>query len=58
MIVKDMEGVLLKYDLDVKQTSIPEAGLLDKSSCLDVALGVTRCIIVKDIILVTLCYAT
>jgi hypothetical protein len=32
----------------------PEAGLLNKSSCLAPTLGITRLIIVKDIILVTL----
>jgi hypothetical protein len=36
----------------------PEAGLLNKSSCLAPALGVTKFIIVGDMILVTLCCAT
>jgi hypothetical protein len=36
----------------------PEAGSLNKSSCLAPALGVTKFIIVKDLILVTLCGAT
>jgi hypothetical protein len=36
----------------------PEAGSLNKSSCLAPALGVAKCIIVIDMILVTLCCAT
>jgi len=36
----------------------PEAGSLNKSSCLAPALGVTKFISVMDMILVTLCYAT
>jgi hypothetical protein len=36
----------------------PEADLLNKSSCLAPALVVTKFIIVKDIILITLCSAT
>ncbi len=36
----------------------PEAGLLNQSSCLAPALGVTKVIIVRDMILVTLCCAT
>ncbi len=36
----------------------PEAGLLNKSSCLAPTLGVTKFIIVKGMILVTLCCAT
>ncbi len=35
-----------------------EAGLLNKSSCLARALGVTKFIIIKDMILGTLCCAT
>jgi hypothetical protein len=34
-----------------------EAGMLNKSSCIAPSLGVTKFIIVKDIIFVTLCYA-
>jgi hypothetical protein len=36
----------------------PEAGLLNKSSCLAPALGVAKFIVVTDIILVTVCSAT
>jgi hypothetical protein len=36
----------------------PEAGLLNKSSCLAAALGVTNFVFVRDMILVTLCCAT
>jgi hypothetical protein len=36
----------------------PKAGSLNKSSCLAPALGVTKFIIVTDMILVTLCCAT
>jgi hypothetical protein len=35
-----------------------EAGLLNKGSCLAPALGVTKFVIVTDMIWVTLCYAT
>jgi hypothetical protein len=35
----------------------PEAGLFYKSSCLAPALGVTKCMLVTDMILVTLCSA-
>jgi hypothetical protein len=35
-----------------------EAGLLTKGLCLTPALGVTKFIIVKDMILITLCRAT
>jgi hypothetical protein len=35
-----------------------EAGLLNKSSCLARTLGVAKLIIVRDMILVTLCCAT
>jgi hypothetical protein len=34
-----------------------EAGLLNKSSCLAPALGVTKFIFAKDIVLITLCGA-
>jgi hypothetical protein len=44
------------YALPLSQD--PEAGLLNKSSCLAPALGVTKFIIVGDMILVTLCCAT
>ncbi len=44
-----------KYDILFKK---PEAGLLYTSSCLAPTLGVTKFIIVTDIILVTLCCAT
>jgi hypothetical protein len=40
---------LLKYDLDVQQA---EDGLLSKSSCLAPALGVTKFIFARDMILV------
>jgi hypothetical protein len=36
----------------------PEASLLIKGSCLAPALGMNKSIIVKEIIFVTLCYAT
>ncbi len=36
----------------------PEAGLLNKSSSLDPALGVTKFIIVRDMVLVTHCCDT
>jgi len=36
----------------------PEAGLLNKSSCLATTLGVTKFTIVTDMIWVTLCCAT
>jgi hypothetical protein len=39
-------------------TTYAEAGLLNKSSCLAPALGVTKIMIVADFILVTLCSAT
>jgi hypothetical protein len=38
--------------------SLTLLGLLNKSSCLSPALCVTKCIIVSDMILVTLCCAT
>jgi hypothetical protein len=41
-----------------KPTSEAEASSLNKSSCLARALGVTKFIIVTDMILVTLCCAT
>jgi hypothetical protein len=36
----------------------PEAGLLKKSLCLARALGVAKFTNMRDVILVTLCYAT
>ncbi len=42
----------------VALTQMPEVGLLDKSSCLVPALGVTKFIIARVMILVTLCCAT
>jgi hypothetical protein len=50
-------AVLLKSDLNVQQTH-SKAGLLNKSSHLAPALGVTKFTIPTDIILVTLCCAT
>jgi hypothetical protein len=54
--------VLLKYDLDVQQTQLwdqlVKASLLNKGSCLTPALGMTKFIIVENIIWVTLCCAT
>jgi hypothetical protein len=46
-----------KYELLFSKLA-SEAGLLNKSSCLAPALGVTKFIITTDIILVTLCCAT
>ncbi len=44
----------------VQQTGLmgPETGSLNRSSCLAPALGVTKLIIVTDMILVTLCCET
>ncbi len=52
---------LIKPKAGAKQElffNAPEVGLLHKSSCLAPTLGVTKFIIVKDTILVTLCCAT
>ncbi len=48
------------HQMSVNQMSVnqTEAGLLNQSSCLARALGITKFIIVKDMILVTLCCAT
>jgi len=46
--------MLLKFDLDVQQT---EAVLLNKSSCLAEALGVTKFITAFAIILVPPCWS-
>jgi hypothetical protein len=43
------------FDLDVHKATFSEAGLLNKSTCLAAALGVTKLTIARDIILVTLC---
>jgi hypothetical protein len=50
-----------KLSTDDKEFGIripTEAGLLNKSSCLAQALGVTKSIILADIILSTQCYAS
>ncbi len=47
--------VLLESDFEVEQT---ETGLLNKCSCLARALGVTKFISMRYIIMVSLCCAT
>jgi hypothetical protein len=44
--------------LPLSYSGYPEVGLLNKSSCLAPALCVTKFMIVRDMILVSLCCAT
>jgi len=48
------------YDIDLtsSERQTPEAGLLNKSSCSARALGVTKFMNMRNMILVTLCHAT
>jgi hypothetical protein len=58
MHLLDVIFILIIFLYVIKLKKKPEAGSLNKRSCLAPSLGVTKFIIVADIILVTLCCST